>query len=324
MGSIGMISDVTTNYCMLGNSISSDVIHASTVSIIGSSLKVAEIIADTVTISSPVKYDSNASDVYLIGAKYLTVTADNENLLVNNVEATERIAINGGTYGESLDNMFGFSGSTSSTITAGVFNGEFQFIGSAELRITGGFFNGIQRLEAGKTTINGTYSSTTGWNLEFLNLFISTDDTATCEINSGYFKAASADQMKNISSHIVQTNQSVSATKFVELVYTNDVIGSGIITVLSMNADKVKKAVVDFQGEPRVRSSQLYISYPEDNVELRGKLLLDSTSYHIVSVDRKLNPKGSSRSIVWTPGSSGENIPTESASSPYYYNYPTT
>ena len=314
-GSIDMVSKVTANYCSLGDNSGSDAgadtISAPTVSITGSSMKLYGIAADTLTISSPAKYDTTVSSVVTnLNARNLTVNADNEKLLVNNVEATERIAINGGTYGELPGNKFRFSGSTSSTITAGVFNGEFRFIGSAELRITGGFFNGTQRLEAGKTTINGTYSSTTGWNLTFSNLMVSNDDTASCEINSGYFKAASTDQMNNISSHIVQTNQSVSATKYVDIFYDATYING---TMTALNDTKVKRAVITFHSP--IVNGTLSFNYPT-TVKVGGRILMEDDDFRVYSV-KELNDAAGS--IVWR--SSGYRIYAVFDAGRYYYDY---
>ena len=311
MGSIDMVSKVTANYCTLGDnsSLGADTISAPTVSITGSRMKLYGIAADTLTISSPAKYDTTVSSVVTnLNARNLTVNADNEKLLVNNVEATERIAINGGTYGELPGDKFRFSGSTSSTITAGVFNGEFRFIGSAELRITGGFFNGTQRLEAGKTTINGTYSSTTGWNLTFSNLMVSNDDTASCEINSGYFKAASGTQLDTIGKSISQS--SVSTTKYVDIFYDATYING---TMTALNDTKVKRAVITFHSP--IVNGTLSFNYPT-TVKVGGRILMEDDDFRVYSV-KELNDAAGS--IVWR--SSGYRIYAVFDAGRYYYDY---
>ena len=326
-GSIDMVSKVTANYCSLGDNSGSgagaDTISAPTVSITGSSMKLYGIAADTLTISSPAKYDTTVSSVVTrLNARNLTVNADDKNLSIDNVDAREKISINGGTYGS-----FEFYGSSASTIKAGTFAGGFDFYGSGDLSITGGFFTGSnQYLASGNTTINGTYSSTAGWNLTFRNLMVS-NDNASCVIKSGFFEAMNPSQLNAIGSKISQTAESVSATKFVEIRYTGSKIQeSSIMTILTMNGDNVKKALVNFYGVDGAGSlsgsSELQMFYPE-SVELKGKILLGSTSKHIRSYYRKLNDKNSN-TIVWTDESTPRRINTESTGSPYIYNYPTT
>ena len=327
-GSIDMVSKVTANYCSLGDNSGSgagaDTISAPTVSITGSSMKLYGIAADTLTISSPAKYDTTVSSVVTrLNAKNLTVNADDKNLSIDNVDAREKISINGGTYGS-----FEFYGSSASTIKAGTFAGGFDFYGSGDLSITGGFFTGSnQYLASGNTTINGTYSSTAGWNLTFRNLMVS-NDNASCVIKSGFFEAMNPSQLNAIGSKISQTEGSVSATKFVEIRYTGSKIQeSSSLTILSMDGDNVKKALVDFYGAngagSLVGSSVLRMYYPAESVELKGKILLGSTSEHIRSYYRKLNDKNSN-TIVWTDESTPRRIYTESTGSPYIYEYPTT
>jgi hypothetical protein len=316
--SIDTSTSVTANNCTVGlNSVYSSNIASPTVSISNSKIMLGSIDADTVTISSPALYStepSNPSGVTTIRAKNLTVTADDSNLIVNDVIASSKIAINGGTYG----NSFEFTGSTASTITSGTFAGTFSHGGSATLTITGGFFTGSQqRLAAGKTIINGTYSPLTSyWNLKFYNLSVA--DDAACEIKSGYFKAATVDQMSRVGNYIAQTSESVSATKFVELVYTSNTIGSSSPSYLSLNGTNVKKAVVNFES-PLLATGRLEITYPE-SVELRGEIELDEYSGQIYSHGREMNNKNG-YSIVYKYNTSTRIYPY--GTSPYIYAYPT-
>ena len=306
-GSIEMSTSAAATNCKIGDSASEDIVNAPTVTInAGSKMTLKTLAATTATITSPV----SGSTVGTINAGTLTVTADNANLSVGTVAASTKIQINGGTYG-----AFTFSGSTASTITAGEFTGAFLHKGSAALTINGGFFTGTQLLKTGSTTINGTYSlADEKWNLKFEDLTIGAD--ATCAIQSGYFEAASASQLNSIGAYIAQTSEGVSSTKFVEILYKSDTIGAGGPTTLSMSADKVKKAVVNFKAS-LVMSSYLYFEYP-GSVELRGSIKLDSDSGQVWSYGRELNdPAG--YSIVWKSG--GGRITPYTGSSPYKYRY---
>lgn len=287
MGSINTKTSVTASNCTVGDGTTDDDVTSASVSITGSRIMLDGLVADSVTITSPV----NSSSVASISAKNLSVTADNDKFSVGTVSASRMISIAGGTFGD-----FTFSGSANSTISAGVFSGAFLHNGSATLAITGGFFTNSQTLSSGVTTINGTYDTTpgrVGWNLTFKDLDISND--CLCYIQSGYFEAANESQLNNLGENVSQS--SGTSTKFVDIVYTKSTIGSGNPTNLRMaDAEKVKKVIVTFGNNVDV-TSHLHFFYPT-NVELKGSILLDSDAFNVYSYYRKLDDS-SDESIVW-------------------------
>ena len=246
-------------------------------------------------------------------ADNLTVTAKDGYFSADDVSASGSIAINGGTY----TGAFTFSGSTASTITAGEFAGTFRHTGTAALSITGGLFTGmgsVQSLESGTTTIDGTYASTDVWNVVFDNLSI-TGDAAV--IKSGYFKAKDADQMNNIGAKINQNTS--SDTKFVEIVYTGTTFGT-VDKILTLPSETyVKKAVINFTGNPSVNANLTFNSYP-GTVELRGRIVLLNNSYNVVSVGRALND-ASGDSIVRKDSKTGNPAYCEQVGIVYTYYY---
>ena len=288
-GSIDTKTSVTASNCTVGDGTTDDDVTSTTVSITGSRIKLDSLVADSVTITSPVLYDENSSSVSSIVAKDLSVTAENDKFSVGTVAASRMISIAGGTF----TGAFTFSGSANSTISAGKFEGAFSHTGSAAL------------------TIDGTYSSTDGWDVVFDNLSIT---GGTAIIKSGKFMAKDADQLNNIGASISQTTS--SDTKFVELVYTSNSIGS---SYLNLNGSNVMKAVVNF-GSPLLAAGKLEISYP-NSVELRGKIQLNGSSGEVWSYGRKLNDKNG-YSIVYEYDSTKRIDP--SGTGPYIYEYPTT
>jgi len=301
MGSINTKTSVTASNCTVGDGTTDDDVTSTTVSITGSRMKLDRLAADSVTITSPVLYATTPSSVSSIVAKNLSVTAENDKFSVGTVAASRMISIAGGTFtGE-----FTFSGSADSTISAGKFEGAFSHTGSATLAISGGFFTGtgsVQSLESGTTTIDGTYSST--WDVVFDNLSIT---GGTAIIKSGYFEAANATQLNNLSAYISQT--SVSSSKFVDIAYTGSTIGYGSDAKTLNMPNSVKKVVVSFPESGSVIKDHLDFNYPNnstypDTVELKGCIVLEDNSYSIYSYnDRPLNNK-SGYSIVYEPSGS--------------------
>ena len=319
-GSIDMTTSVTVDNCTVGDSLdttSGDDVESASIAITDSKIKLRSLTSTgSVTITNPVLYGTDISSaVTTISTANLTVTDENDAFSAKDVSVSGSIAINGGTY----TGAFAFSGTADSTIEAGKFTGTFSHTGTADLSITGGLFTGtgsVQSLKSGTTTIDGTYSSTDGWDVVFDNLSI-TGDAAI--IKSGYFKAASVDQMNNIGSSILQTSESVSASKFVELRYTSSTIGSNTsASYLTLNGTNVKKAVVDFK-DPTLNSGYLEFSYPSTTVELRGGIGLDSNSGEIWSYGRTLNDKYD-YSIIWKKGTSTRINPYTDYS-PYKYRW---
>ena len=246
-------------------------------------------------------------------ADNLTVTAKDGYFSADDVSASGSIAINGGTY----TGAFAFSGTAASTIEAGTFTGTFSHTGTAALSITGGLFTGTssaQSLKSGTTTIDGTYSSTNGWNVVFDNLSI-TGGTTT--IKSGSFKAKDADQLNNIGAKINQDTS--SDTKFVDIVYTGDTFGTEAKTLTLPSSTYVKNAVINFTKNPSVYANLTFDSYP-NTVELIGRIVLLNNSYNVVSVGRALED-ASGEAIVRQDSAAGSAANCEQIGSTYTYSY---
>ena len=304
-GSIEMSTSVAADYCILGDGTGTDVVSAETVTIKnGSAMKLSAITADSLTITSPVMYDSAKSTVGTISAKTLSVTADEDIFSVTDVYASQAATINGGRYDD-----FEFSGSTASTITAGRFTGEFVHRGSAKLTISGGFFTGTQVLKTGTTVIDGTYSlADNKWNLEFYNLSVA-EGNAACQIQSGYFKAASGTQLDTIGKSIDQP--SGTTTKYVDIFYDATYIKG---TMTALNDTKVKKAVITFDSP--IVDGTLSFDYPT-TVKVGGEILMANDYYRVYSVKQLNDAAGS---IVWRSGSS-YRIYAVWDTDRYYYDY---
>jgi len=325
-GSIETTTSVSVTNCTVGDG-TNDYVNSPSINIVGSTMNLNSIPerygleADYVTINTP----AAGSVVSSINTKDLTVTAEDLKLSVGSATASRKIKINGGTYGG-----FTFSGSNNdSTISSGTFHGTFEHTGTATLTITGGAFvkttstsSSSQILKSGKTIINGTYSNTYGWNLEFDNLSI-VDDYSQCEIQSGYFEATNATQLNNLSAYISQT--SVSSSKFVDIAYTGSTIGSGSDANTLRMPNSVKKVVVSFPESGSVIKDHLYFYYPNnstypDTVELKGCIVLGNDSYNIYSYnDRPLNSKSGYTIVYKTSGSS--LIPISGVDHGSYYSY---
>ena len=289
MGSINTKTSVTASNCTVGDGTTDDDVTSTTVSITGSRMKLDRLAADSVTITSPVLYATTTpSSVSSIVAKDLSVTAENDKFSVGTVAASRMISIAGGTF----TGAFTFSGSTASTITAGEFTGTFRHTGTAALSITGGLFTGtgsVQRLESGTTTIDGTYSSTYGWDVVFDNLFIT---GGTAIIKSGYFEATYAGQLNNIGEHVSQDSND-TASKFVNIAYKGQWIGDSDTNSLRLaSEDKLKKVVIDFVGDgnesrPTV-ARNLKFYYPNSSaVVLNGAIVLIGNTYHVESYNNR-------------------------------------